>query len=80
MKNLSRGRYSFPVLFSRSMAMAAKSVSLLGGVQFRPIVHRLVPSSNVFTSSTMATMATYKVPKVENENNVSLSQSIEAIG
>ena len=58
-------------------SMAAKSISLLGRVSSRPIASRsIVPyacTSNAVTPSTMATIATYKVPKVENENNVYLS-------
>lgn len=64
--------------------MATKSLSLLGRVSYRPSAHNLiVPFSctlNGFGSpSNMATIASYKVPKVENENNVSMIQSIEAV-
>lgn len=62
--------------------MATKSLSLLKRVSYRAIHYRPVApfacASNGFSPSTMATMATYKVPKVENENNVSLGESIEA--
>ena len=64
--------------------MATKNISLLGkGASYRPVAYRsVVPfSCTLYGScpSTMATIATYKVPKVENENNVSLKRPIEAI-
>ena len=63
--------------------MATKIVPLLGMIPSRPVSYRsIAPFSctlNGFRPSNMATMATYKVPKVENENNVSVDQSIEAI-
>lgn len=63
--------------------MATKSVSLLGKLSYRPIAYRSIAffshTPNGSNSSSMATMATYKVPKVENENNVSVDQSIERI-
>lgn len=66
--------------------MATKSVSLFGRVSYRPIAYRpVVPYScipNGFSPrgpSNMATMATYKVPKVENENNVSVNHFMETI-
>lgn len=56
---------------------------MLGRASYRPIVYRSVApfscTPNGFSPSNMATIATYKVPKVENENNVKVNQSIEAI-
>lgn len=63
--------------------MATKSIPLLGRIAYRPIAYRsIAPFScapNGFSPSNMATIATYKVPKVENENNVGVNPSIEAI-
>lgn len=63
--------------------MATKGIPLLARVSYRPIAYRSVlPISctpNGFGPSNMATIATYKVPKVENENNVSVNSSIEVI-
>lgn len=63
--------------------MATKSLPVLGRVSYRAIPYRPVApfacASNGFSPSTMATMATYKVPKVENENIVSLGGPVEAI-
>ena len=69
---------------SSSRSMATKRVSLLSRISYRPTTDRSVASlsctSSGFSLSTKATIATYKVPKVENENNVSLNQAIETIG
>ena len=73
-KNVSLSE-SFP------WSMATKRIALLGKISYRPIgVTSFSCTSNGFSLSSMATMATYKVPKVENENNVSLTQTIETLG